>query len=324
MKIGKMKIVIVESQDFSKHALQLLSEIGTVILLDIQDVNSLQNYLKDADVLFVRLRFHISSSIIDSAPQLKYILTATTGLDHIDVDYFESKGGEVISLKGEYDFLSSIPSTAEHTWGLILALMRNTTKAFDDVKKGFWRRDLFKGNNLKGKRIGLLGLGRVGLQVANYAEVFGMEIGFYDHKNIEKVNCKKFYDPKSLFNWADIISIHIPLNNENFHFVNRVLLDQVKSNAVLINTSRGAIVDESYLCELIEKKMIKGYASDVLENEINSKNNLENERLVMLAKENYNVILTPHIAGATYESMEMTEVFVVEKLYKELNKNKNV
>jgi D-3-phosphoglycerate dehydrogenase len=321
MKIGKMKIVVVESQDFSKDALQLLSEIGTVILLDIEDVNSLQDYLKDADVLFVRLRFYISSKIIDSAPQLKYILTATTGLDHIDVDYFESKGGEVISLKGEYDFLSSIPSTAEHTWGLILALMRNTTKAFDDVKKGFWRRDLFKGNNLKGKKIGLLGLGRVGLQVANYAEAFGMEIGFYDNKNIEKAKCKSFNDPKSLFSWADIISIHIPLNFDNIHFVNKALLDHVKSNAVLINTSRGAVVDELYLCQRIEEKMIKGYASDVLENEINSKDNLENERLVMLVKENYNVILTPHIAGATYESMEMTEEFVVEKLYETMNGN---
>lgn len=316
-----MKIVIVEYQGFSEHALQLLSEIGTVVLLDIQDENSLLDYLKDADVLFVRLQFYISSKIIDSASQLKYILTATTGLDHIDVDHFESKGGQVISLKGEYDFLSSIPSTAEHTWGLILALMRNTTKAFDDIKKGFWRRDLFKGNNLKGKKIGLLGLGRVGFQVADYAEVFGMKIGFYDHKNIEKANCKSFNNPKSLFSWADIISIHIPLNSDNIHFVDRVLLDQIKSNAVLINTSRGAVVDELYLCKLIEKKMIRGYASDVLENEINSKDDLENERLVMLAKENYNVILTPHIAGATYESMEMTEKFIAEKLYKIINGN---
>ena len=321
MKIGKMKIVVVESQDFSEQALLLLSEIGTVILLDVQDENSLQDYLKDADILFVRLRFHISAKIIDSAPQLKYILTATTGLDHIDVNYFESKGGEVISLKGEYDFLSSIPSTAEHTWGLILALMRNMTKAFDDIKNGFWRRDLFKGNNLKGKKIGLLGLGRVGFQVANYAEAFGMEIGFYDHKDIERVNCKSFNNPKELFLWADIISIHIPLNNENIHFVNGELLDQIKSDAILINTSRGAVVDELYLCQLIEKKIIKGYASDVLENEINSKNNLENERLVILAKENYNVILTPHIAGATYESMEMTEEFVVRKLFKMINGN---
>ncbi|OXA81471.1 hypothetical protein B0A65_04225 [Flavobacterium frigidimaris] len=319
--IGKMKIVVTESQDFSEQALVLLSEIGTVILLDVQDENSLQDCLKDADILFVRLRFHISVKIIDSAPQLKYILTATTGLDHIDVDYFESNGGKVISLKGEYDFLSSIPSTAEHTWGLILSLMRNVTRAFDDVKNGFWRRDLFKGNNLKGKKIGLLGLGRVGSQVANYAEVFGMEIGFYDHENIKKANCKSFDNPKEMFSWADIISIHIPLKVENIHFVNGELLDQIKSNAFLINTSRGAVVDELYLCQLIEKKTIKGYASDVLENEIISKNNLENEKLIMLAKENYNVILTPHIAGATYESMEMTEEFVVRKLFKMINRN---
>ena len=322
MKIGKMKIVIIESKDFSKHALQLLSELGTVILLDVQNENSLQDAIKDADVLFVRLQYYISSKIIDVATQLKYILTATTGLDHIDVNYFESKGGEVVSLKGEYDFLSSIPSTAEHTWGLILALIRNIPKAFEDVKKGFWRRDLFKGNNLKGKRIGLLGLGRVGSQVAKYAEAFEMKIGFYDCKRKDKEIYKKFNNPEDLFSWADIISIHIPLNIENIHFVNKKLLDQVKSKTVLINTSRGAIIDELYLCELIEKKAIKGYAADVLEDEINSKNKIEIEKLVVLAKENYNVILTPHIAGATYESMELTEEFIVEKFYKKIKKNK--
>lgn len=323
MKIGKMKIVIIEHKDFSKQALQLLSELGTVILLDVQNEKCLHEGLKDADVLFVRLQYYISSRIIDTATQLKYILTATTGLDHIDVNHFERRGGEIISLKGEYEFLSSIPSTAEHTWGLVLALMRNIPKAFDDVKRGFWRRDSFKGNNLKEKKIGILGLGRVGMQVAKYAEIFEMEIGFYDCKTIKKENYKSFDNPEHLFKWADIISIHIPLNADNIHFVGKKLLNQLNASAILINTSRGAIVDEVYLCELIQKRIMKGYATDVLENEINSKNNIEKEKLVVLARENYNVIITPHIAGATYESMEMTEEFIVEKLYKVINKNKN-
>ncbi len=308
-----MKIIVTESEDFSNTALQHLSGLGEVILLDISNRAVLLEKTKDADILFVRLRFYIDKEIIDNAPNLKFILTATTGLDHIDTEYFENKGGKVISLREEYEFLNTIPSTAEHTWGLLLALMRNTTKAFDDVKNGFWRRDLFKGNNLKGKKIGILGLGRVGGQIAEYATVFGMSVGYFDTD--KKGNgYNSFENPENLFEWADIISIHIPLNEKNIRFVNKNVLDNLKESAVLINTSRGAVVDEKYLCNLIENKKIKGYATDVLENELNEE--IHKNQLVNLAKQGYNIIITPHIAGATFESMEMTENFVTEKFVK--------
>ncbi|PKB17469.1 D-isomer specific 2-hydroxyacid dehydrogenase family protein [Flavobacterium sp. 5] len=320
MKIGKMKIVVVESQNFSEEALRSLSEIGDIKLSDVHDKAQLINNIKDAEVLFVRLRFYIDKEIIDACSGLKFILTATTGLDHIDVDYFERNGGRVVSLKGEYEFLKSIPSTAEHTWGLLLSSMRNIPNAFDDVKDGYWRRDLFKGNNLKGKKIGLLGLGRVGIQVAKYGEAFDMEIGFYDIEN--KINSyKKFDIPSELFAWADIVSIHIPLNQENIHFVDKRLLDQLNPNSILINTARGAVIDEIYLCNLIEIRRIKGYATDVLEEELNI--DIGKNKLVELSKKGFSIIITPHIAGATFESMDMTELFIVEKFYKELNKSKN-
>lgn len=311
MKTGKMKLLITESEDFSEKAILELKRHFEVELANIFSEEELVEKIKEVDALFVRLRFKLSKEILSKAISLQYILTATTGLDHIDVDYFEQKGGQVISLKGETDFLGTIPSTAEHTWGLLLALIRNTTQAFDDVKNGFWRRDLFKGNNLRGKKIGILGMGRVGKQVAHYAEAFGMEVRFYDTQNVlSKFNV--FSNAEDLFEWADVISIHIPLNKENSHFINRELLDKLNSNSILINTSRGAIVDEVYLGELLEQNKIKGYATDVLEDELNIC--IDENKLVALSKQGYNVIITPHIAGATLESMEMTENFVVEKL----------
>lgn len=305
-----MKIVVTESEDFSEAALAELSRIGEVVLLDVQERDHLINSIKDADVLFVRLRFFIDQIIIDSCPNLKVILTATTGLDHIDLDYFESRGGKVISLRGAYDFLNTIPSTAEHTWGLLLSLVRSLPAAFEDVKNGFWRRDFFKGNNLKSKRIGILGLGRVGFQVAGYAAAFGMEVGFYDV--LDKSNhYRPFATPEDLFAWADIISIHIPLHDANRHFIGKALLDCLGADSVLINTSRGAVIDESYLCELIAQKRIKGYATDVIENELAA--DLNQNTLINLSKKGFNVIVTPHIAGATYESMAMTEEFIVKE-----------
>lgn len=306
-----MKLLITESEDFSEKAIFELKRHFEVELANIFSEEELVEKIKEVDALFVRLRFKLSKEILSKATSLQYILTATTGLDHIDVDYFEQKGGQVISLKGETDFLGTIPSTAEHTWGLILALIRNTIQAFDDVKNGFWRRDLFKGNNLRGKKIGILGMGRVGKQVAHYAEAFGMEVRFYDTQNVvSKFNV--FSNAEDLFEWADVISIHIPLNKENIHFINRELLDKLNSNSILINTSRGAVVDEVYLGELLEQNKIKGYATDVLEDELNIC--IDENKLVALSKQGYNVIITPHIAGATLESMAMTENFVVEKL----------
>lgn len=309
-----MRILITESEDFSPRAIAELQKHFEVIQHDFTSLEDLKENLAEVDVLFVRLRFKLTKEILEKAPQLQYILTATTGLDHIDVDYFESRGGTVISLKGEVDFLGTIPSTAEHTWALLLALLKKIPMAFEDVTDGNWNRDNFKGNNLRGKKIGILGLGRVGKQVAHYAEAFGLEIGYFDIE-AQTNNYKSFTNPKELFGWADIISIHIPYNTENDNFVNEELLQHCQPNAVLINTSRGNVWDEKCVAEWLKQNKIFGIATDVLQDEFNQKL-IKRNPLVELATEEYNIIITPHIAGATHESMAMTEEFIVSKFLK--------
>lgn len=311
MRSGKMKLLITESEDFSCLALSNLKEKFDVEVADIHNKALLMEKLSDVEVLFVRLRFKIDREIIESAPQLKYILSATTGLDHIDENHFEKRGGKIISLKGETDFLSSIPSTAEHTWALLLSLIKKIPSSFAHVKKGKWNRNLFKGNNLKGKKIGILGLGRVGKQVAQFAAIFEMEVGYFDICTL-KTSHQNFETPEELFNWADILTIHIPYNTENENFVNKELLSHAKSNSMLINTSRGGVWDEKAVAQLLQQEKIKGVAVDVLEKELDG-NTLSSNPLVLLAKENYNIIITPHIAGATYESMALTEEYVADK-----------
>lgn len=306
-----MKLLITESGDFSPKALAELQKHFEVVQHDFKSVEKLMGHIAEAQVLFVRLRFKLTKEILEKAPQLKYILTATTGLDHIDVAYFESCGGKVVSLKGEVDFLGSIPSTAEHTWALLLALLKKIPSSFEDVQDGHWNRDNFKGNNLRGKKIGILGLGRVGKQVTHFAEAFGLEIGYFDIEP-QSSAYRSFSNPQELFAWADIISIHIPANAENLNFVNAALLQNCRQNAVLINTSRGTVWDEKYVAELLKQNKVFGVATDVLQDEF-SKENLKKNPLVELASEEYNIIITPHIAGATYESMAMTEEFIVKK-----------
>ena len=314
MENGKMKILITESEDFSHDAINELEKYFEVIKHNFNFEEELTDIITDFDVLFIRLRFKLTKEILKKASQLKYILTATTGLDHIDVDYFESIGGKIISLRGETDFLGTIPSTAEHTWALLMTLLKKIPFAYDDVKKGNWNRDDFKGNNLKGKNFGILGLGRVGKHVANFAEVFQMNVGYYDTYLVES-KFKNFKSPNELFAWADIISIHIPYNSQNHNFVDALLLQSCSPNSILINTSRGDVWDENVIADLLEKKKIKGIATDVLQNEFDKETIVVNP-LIKLAKEHANLIITPHIAGASYESMEMTENYIVEKFIK--------
>jgi D-3-phosphoglycerate dehydrogenase len=311
-----MKILITESNDFSPKALLALRNQYEVKTVNVQSKQELIAMISDFEVLFVRLGFSIDIEIIQKAKKLKYILTATTGLDHIDVIYFESIGGKVISLKDQTAFLGTIPSTAEHTWALLLSLIKKIPSSFHHVKNGEWNRNLFINRNLKEKKIGILGLGRVGKQVAKFARVFGMEVGFFDIVSI-KSNFKNFKSPEELFNWADIVSIHIPYTIENENFVNKELLSHSKRYSVLINTSRGGIWDEKEVAILIENGVLNGVATDVLKNELDPDSIAVNP-LVLLANQNYNVIITPHIAGATKESMAMTEEFIVEIFLKGL------
>ncbi|WP_333875310.1 NAD(P)-dependent oxidoreductase [Flavobacterium sp.] len=309
-----MKILLTESEDFSPKAIAQLQHHFEVTCCTFKSKDELLDKIGDYDVLFVRLRFKLTQEVLEKAPKLKYILTATTGLDHIDVAYFESRGGKVISLQGETDFLGSIPSTAEHTWALLLALLKKIPTSFEDVRDGNWNRDAFKGHNLSGKKIGILGLGRVGKQVAHFARAFGLEVGYFDL--VSQTNTyKSFSNPKELFGWADIISIHIPLHDGTVNFVNESLLQHCPAHAVLINTSRGAVWDENYIAEMLKQNKISGIATDVLPDEYR-KEKIKYNPLVQLANEEYNVIITPHIAGATYESMAMTEEFIVSKFIK--------
>lgn len=314
MPTGSMKILLTESEDFSPKAIAELQQHFEVTCCTLKSQDELLAKIGDYDVLFVRLRFKLTQGVLAKAPNLKYILTATTGLDHIDVAYFESRGGKVISLRGETDFLGSIPSTAEHTWALLLALLKKIPASFEDVRDDNWHRDAFKGHNLKGKKIGILGLGRVGKQVAHFAEAFGLEVGYFDIA-AQTNSYKSFSNPQELFGWADIISIHIPLHDATINFVNELLLQHCQPHAVLINTSRGAVWDEKCLAEMLKQNRIGGIATDVVSDEYH-KENIKNNPLVQLANSAYNVIITPHIAGATYESMAMTEEFIVSKFIK--------
>ena len=311
-----MKALITEPKDFSDINMKYLRRVCSVKCGPFNR-KDLLNAAKETDVLMLRLAHKIDKEFLQSATKLKYILTPTTGLNHIDIDECMSRGIKVFSLKGETKFLESIPSTAEHTWALLMALVRKIPQANEHVKKLGWDRELFKSHNLSGFTLGILGFGRVGKQIAKYAEAFKVPFKFYD---IDKYLQEHPACVKSLTKFLqsiDILSIHIPLNENTVNFLNEKNLNFLKKETLIINTSRGEIIDESYIATALIENRIGGYATDVLNDELTEKKRLKSP-LLKLQQLDLNLIITPHIAGATFESMMMTESFVIKKFISHL------
>lgn len=312
-----MRILITEPNDFGKENLALLQELGQVESGPFTRTDLL-NIIEDVDVLVVRLGHSIDSEVLDKAHNLKYILTPTTGLNHVDILKAEELNIRVISLKGEIDFLRTIPSTAEHTLALMLSLLRKIPAAHNHVLRGSWDRDQFKSHNLSYFKLGILGYGRVGKQMATYAKALNMPYKFYDTsaEYHHLPSCSR--DLETFMKEIDILSIHIPYDRENYKFLNESNLRHLGPEAYIVNTSRGEVIDEKYLHSRLINNELSGLAVDVLDSEIDPTSR-NNNPLIKAAEVHGNVIFTPHIAGATYESMWKTEEFVIKKLMSLIN-----
>ncbi len=306
------RILNAEPENYSSEAVEILNSVGTVDLSQKTRVN-LTAALQDVDVLIVRLAFQITDEVFSAAPNLRAIVTATTGLDHIDLEAAERHGVRVLSLRGEVDFLQSIPATAELTWGLLLALTRNIPAAHSSVLNGEWDRDRFKGHDLAGKRLGILGLGRIGRIVARYGLAFGMQVAAFDTAAPTWVNgVERMTSMAGLLQKTDVLSVHVPLNSDTVGLIGAQELELLPAGAVLINTSRGDIVNEPALIAALESGRLAGAAVDVVTMERSDV--LEKSGLLQYAQAHKNLIITPHIGGASYESMAATEIFMARKL----------
>jgi D-3-phosphoglycerate dehydrogenase len=271
--------------------------------------------VEGVDALIVRVGLRVTRQVLDNTDRLKAVASATTGLDHIDLRAAEDRGVAVVSLQGETEFLGSIPASAEHTWSLLLSLSRRVPWAFDDVRQGGWDRDRFRGRDLRGMPLGIVGLGRVGKKVARFGLAFEMPVLAYDPyvddgwvEGVER--CDALDD---LLSKSRVLSLHVPLNDETSSLIDEPRLRLLPRGAWIVNTSRGAIIDENALVRLLRENHLAGAAIDVLCEEQPAERR-EQSPIVQYVQQHENLLLTPHLAGATFESMQQTEVFIAEKL----------
>lgn len=308
-----MKILNLEPEGYSDKAKEILAQAGELCERRCTRVE-LKEVIKDAEVVIVRFGHRLDAEILNHATRLKVIATAATGLDHIDLPEAKRRGIEVISLKGEQAFLESIYATAELTWGLLLSLVRQIPAAAASVRQGEWERDRFGGHELHGRTLGVVGLGRIGRKIAHYGLSFGMTlVGFDPYVTTWPVGVRRVQKLSDLLVVSDVLSIHVPLNEETKAMVGAKELAQLPPGAFLINTSRGDVLDEHALVVALKTQHLQGAACDVLSGE-HHPGFLKQSPLALYAAQHDNLIITAHIGGVTKESWEKTEIFIAQKI----------
>jgi D-3-phosphoglycerate dehydrogenase / 2-oxoglutarate reductase len=311
---NELRILNTECGRFSDIAIKEIEKLGVVTNIEADREYLLKN-IADYDVIVIAIKNTIDRKILNLAKRLKVIVTPTTGLNHIDLNCANDKQVKILSLKGEVDFLRTISSTAEHTWGLLLCLQRKICLAHNHVLKGFWNRDLFYGNELRDKVLGIIGFGRLGQMIAEYGKAFGMKVIAYEQNEFRATSGVISVTLDQLLRESDVISMHIPLDETTTKFFDIKKFKKLKKQPFFVNTSRGEVIDESAMIFALENGLIKGAALDVLTDETSTtKDWLEQSLLWKFSQDNDNLLLTPHIAGVSEESVEKTNIFIIEKL----------
>lgn len=311
--MSRKRILIAESAGFPPAALDRLRQVADVVAADL-DRAQLERAIGQADILWVRLRHRIDAALLALAPSLQAIATPTTGLTHLDLDVLESRGVRLLCLRGETEFLKEVRATAEHTIGLMLSLIRHIPAACEHVLSGGWDRDAFRGAELYGKTVAVVGYGRLGRIVARYLRAFDCRVLACD-PNVQPLAVDPGVEILSLeraLPLADIVTLHVNLTAESRQFFGVRQFDMMKPGSSFINTSRGELVDETALLAGLRSGRLAFAALDVLCAEDTS--GMAKSALVQYALDHRNLLITPHIGGCTVESMQKTEMFLCEKL----------
>jgi len=318
-----MKILHLEATNYSESALNALRNIGVLEIKEPQSKEELDMILMQSnyDCIFTTIGNTLDRVNLAFQKNLKYIVSPTTGLNHIDIDYTIEKKIEVISLKGESEFLSSIQSTAEHTWMLVLALLRNFKKVQQSISNGLWSRNELLCDELNTKTIGIIGYGRLGKIIAQYAQAFSMRILVCETDSKNQIlaiqNGFEIYSKEEIFSMSDVIVLLTDYSKENEKMIGKNEFFKMKKSAFFVNTSRGEMVDEEALLYALENKLIKAAALDVLNGDSDWKTNLpSNHKLYEYSQVNTNLIITPHVGGYGKVSIQKTRDFITEKFLK--------
>ena len=305
-----MKILICDN--LNQQVYKELETIGDCV--DISKSNSkdkdLANHIKDCEIVVIRSATKLTKEVLDKAEQLKIIARCGVGIDNVDLDFAKSKNIFVTNSPS-----ANLISVVELTVALIISVSRKLSLADSHLKKGEWNRSQFLGNELYGKTLGIVGFGKAGRLVAERMKSFGMSIVFYDPYVTDWNGSEESIKLDDLLRTADVVSIHVIKTKDTENLISKDMLDLLKPSSVIINTSRGGVLDEDYLFELLESEKIFGAGLDVYSNEP-PKN---------VARYNgLNLVTTPHIGASTNEAQLKAGLETIENIKKILAGDESV
>ncbi len=269
---------------------------------------------------FHRARVFIDASMkvplgaldIAAAKSLELVITATTGATHIDQEALAARDIPLMTLKGQTEFLRGITPAAELSWALVMACARNLRSALDHVGEGGWERTRFPGLMLKGRTIGLIGMGRIGGWMARYAEAFGMRVLYHD-PHVAPADAPSHAEAMSLEQLvanADIVSIHVHVDDSTRGMVDAALLKQFRPGSIFINTARSELTNEEALVASLENGHLAAVGVDVLAGEPDP----EASPLWRYSRKHENVIITPHIGGFCPDAVDHVVDFTCRRI----------
>ena len=304
------KVLISDSMDSIAEKILSLNNIDVDVKTDFT-VEELIDKIPLYDGLIVRSATKVTKKIIDNATNLKIIGRAGAGVDNIDLISAKEKKILVMNTPG-----GNTNATAEHTLALLLSLSRKISKADTSTHKGEWAKKNFKGNEIKGKTIGIIGFGNVGRRFAEMCKALGLKVLIVSKSFNNVKDVYPDYDSCDLnvaLEQADIISFHCKPNFDGSSVISLKELNLMKNNALIINTARGNLVSEVDLCEAIKENKIGGAAIDVFETEPATNNALFGLE---------NILLTPHIAASTSEAQVIVAEMVANQFVEYFLNNK--
>lgn len=304
------RVLCMADLSLAPEAMEILKQ-ATDLHCRPPDREVLLRTIADYDAYWGHFNLKVDREVLEKASRLRAVVTATTGTDHIDKEECARRGIAVLSITEDYGLLESFTATAECAWMLLLGCHRHLRSATREALAGEWGHEGFLGKELSRLTLGVLGIGRLGRMVVEYGRAFRMKVLGCDRKPFSIPGVEPV-DFDSLLQRSDAISIHIHLTTENRHLFNANSIAKMKTGAVLINTSRGDIVDEQALLAALDSGKLAAYGADVIHDEWRT--DMRESALIRYAQTHENVLLTPHIGGKTRHGISGARVFSARKL----------
>lgn len=293
----------------------MLESIGEVTYLDDPSPSEVIAVIGAYDAIYTnpnKSKVFIGKELIDAGSKLKVICTASTGTNHIDKTYVAEKGLPILALTEEREVINRISSTAELAFALTMTGLRHVVRSHNAVLTGEWDYTRYIGRQMNGLTIGVIGYGRLGTMYSGYCQAFDSRILVYDpYKKVDRMGLVQVQDLSELLRASDVIAIHVHVTDETLGMMNAECFAQMKDDVLLVNTSRGDIVNEPDLVAFLRAKPEARVATDVLADEI--RNRLASP-LLKYAQQSEQVIITPHIGGMSKEAQEIAYGHAAKRL----------